>query len=155
MLFRKRSSVKNLLTKANKARILEAIRQTELKTSGEIRVHIEARLKKNNALARASELFYELKMQETDQRNGVLIYIALDDRQFAIIGDEGIHAHVGAAFWDAEKDAVTAYFKQGEFIEGIVSAIVQVGEKLNQYFPHRQGDRDELRNEISIGGAEE
>lgn len=151
MAFRKRSHMKQLLTKANKARILDAIQQAESETSGEIRVHIETTLKNRAAFERATELFYTLNMQQTSQRNGVLLYIALDDRQFAIIGDEGIHERVGAAFWEAEKETISAHFKRGDFIEGIVSAIVQVGEKLKQYFPRQQEDIDELRNEISIG----
>ena len=155
MLFKKQSSLKQLLTESNKAKILDAIRRAELNTSGEIRLHIEPKLKGSSALDRAADVFYELGMHQTAQRNGVLVYVALDDRQFAILGDEGIHAHVGADFWETEKDAMTAYFKRGELIEGMAYAIEQVGEKLKQYFPYQQGDVNELRDDISIGGTEE
>ena len=135
MLFKKPSSVDRLLTEENKQKILTAIQHAEKNTSGEVRVHIEPRVKNESALDRAVEVFYELGMEATKLRNGVLVYVALDDRQFAIIGDQGIHEKVGDDFWDAEKDRMTDYFKQGDIIGGIVYFVEQIGEKLSAYFP--------------------
>jgi uncharacterized membrane protein len=151
MFFKKQSSVEKLLTAANKEKILNAVQQAEKDTSGEVRVHIERTLKKQAAFDRAVEVFEQLGMAATELRNGVLVYVALDDRQFAIIGDEGIYAKVGAHFWDREKDEMTTYFQRGDIIGGIVYFIGQIGAKLKEFFPHRPGDLNELSDEISVG----
>ncbi len=151
MLFRKQSSVKKLLTEENKEKIASAIQQVEKNTSGEVRVHIESNVKKKkSAFDRAVEVFHQLGMQETKLRNGVLVYVALDDRQFAIIGDQGIHAKVGEKFWDKEKEEMTTYFKQDDIIGGIVYFIEQIGLKLKEFFPYQADDVNELSDEISI-----
>jgi uncharacterized membrane protein len=151
MFFRKPSSVNQLLTNENKEKILSAIQQAELNTSGEVRVHIESKLKKQSAIDRAVAVFEQLDMQNTELRNGVLVYVALDDRQFAIIGDEGIHAKVGENFWNNEKDVMMTYFQRGDMIGGIVYFIEQIGAKLKESFPYQEGDVNELSNEISVG----
>lgn len=151
MLFRKQASVKKLLTEENKAKIASAIQQAEKSTSGEVRVHIESKVKKKKSVFdRAVEVFHQLGMQETTLRNGVLVYVALDDRQFAIIGDQGIHEKVGHDFWDKEKDEMSTYFKQDDIIGGIVYFINQIGEKLQEFFPYQKGDVNELNDEISV-----
>jgi uncharacterized membrane protein len=146
----KKSSVKAFLTDANKQAIMDAIAQAEQNTSGEVRVHIESKVKGTSPYDRAVQVFEQLGMTETAQRNGVLVYVALDDRQFAIIGDEGIHAKVGETFWDQEKDQMVQYFAQGDIIGGIVYFIKQAGEKLKSYFPYQTDDKNELSNEISV-----
>ncbi len=151
MLFGKKTSVQQLLTEENKTRVMEAIQQAEKNTSGEIRIHIEPVLKGKTALDRAVEVFYHLGMEATKLRNGVLIYVALDDRQFAIIGDQGINEKVGQNFWDQEKDQMTAYFKHGDVIGGIVYFIEQIGAKLQEFFPYQDDDVNELSDEISVG----
>ncbi len=153
MLFKKKpSSVEKLLTVDNKAKVTSAIQRAEKNTSGEVRVHIESKLpKKTSPLDRAVEVFEQLGMQETQLRNGVLVYVALDDHQFAIIGDQGINEKVGDSFWDAEKDEMTRYFKEGDVIGGIVYFIDQVGEKLKEFFPYQSDDVNELSDEISTG----
>lgn len=145
----KKSSVQQLLTEANKQAIMGAIAQAEQNTSGEVRVHIEPKVKGNSPYERAVEVFEQLGMTATAQRNGVLVYVALDDRQFAIIGDEGIHATVGDSFWDQEKDQMVTYFAQGDIIGGIVYFIGRAGEKLKTYFPYQMDDKNELSNDIS------
>ncbi|MBD3306648.1 TPM domain-containing protein [candidate division KSB3 bacterium] len=151
MRLRKPSPVENLLTDDNKSRILAAIQRAETNTSGEIRVHIERTAKKQAPLDRAVEVFHELGMQDTELRNGVLVYVALDDRQFAIIGDEGINQKVGEQFWEQEKDRMTEYFQQGDIIGGIVYFIDQIGSKLQAYFPYQADDVNELSDDISVG----
>ncbi len=148
----KPSSVDKFLTEETKAKISEAIQRAEMNTSGEVRIHIESRLKKKqSAFERAVDVFEELTMHETALRNGVLIYVALDDRQFAIIGDQGIHEKVGDSFWQTEKDEMLRYFKAGDICGGIVYFIEQIGYKLQEFFPYQEHDTNELSNDISTG----
>jgi uncharacterized membrane protein len=151
VFFRKQSNVEKLLTEENKEKIVSATQRAERNTSGEVRVHIESRTNKTSPLDRAVEVFHQLGMQETRLRNGVLVYVALDERQFAIIGDQGIHEKVGDDFWNKEKDEMTTYFKQGDIIGGIVYFIDQIGEKLKEFFPYQADDVNELSDEISVG----
>lgn len=141
---------KLFFTTSEQARIVEAIRIAELNTSGEIRVHIEAKCE-GNPYDRATILFDELGMQKTNLKNGVLFYLAYLDKKFAIIGDSGIHEKVSQKFWDEEKELMVLMFKKGEFVRGLELAIEQAGEKLKFYFPHQKSDTNELNNEISFG----
>lgn len=142
---------KPLFTTEEKNAIVEAIGSSEAMTSGEIRLHIEAHCKADNVLDRGLEVFYQLKMNETAQQNGVLIYLAYADHKFAIIGDKGINAVVPATFWDGVKEVMAGHFKQGEFLQGVVFAIKETGMHLKQYFPLQSDDKNELSNEISEG----
>ncbi len=142
---------KSFFTAEQNSALVKAISHAENFTSGEIRVHIEARCKTENVLDRTMEVFYKLKMNETAQQNGVLIYIAYDDHRFAIVGDKGINAVVPANFWDGTKEVMREHFKRSEFFEGIEFAITEVGFHLKQYFPLQAGDKNELTNEISEG----
>ncbi|HOP02949.1 MAG TPA: TPM domain-containing protein [Tenuifilaceae bacterium] len=134
----------------DKVRIVNAVKQAELNTSGEIRIHIEDRCK-GNVLDRAADVFAMLKMHKTEQRNGVLFYLALDDKQFAILGDAGINAVVPANFWESIKEEMMAHFKNGEFADGLVKGVEMAGEKLKQHFPYQSDDINELPNDISFG----
>jgi len=128
--------------------IVLAIREAEACTSGEIRVHIEDRLK-TTALEEAKLVFGRLDMHKTQARNGVLILLAPNDKQFAIIGDKGIHAAVEVDFWENERNILLKHFKKGAFCEGICEVIRQVGEKLKSDFPVEDDDVNELPDEIS------
>ena len=133
-------------------RIVAAIRQSEQATSGEIRVYIESRCRFVDPLDRAVELFFGLKMEKTEQRNGVLLYIALKDRQLAIFGDEGIHQKVGTAFWDREIRNMLNAFNAAHFADGIVNIVTEVGNALREHFPYDAAtDRNELPDEIVFG----
>ncbi|CAH1001226.1 hypothetical protein LEM8419_02125 [Neolewinella maritima] len=134
--------------KEEEATIIAAIQAAELATSGEIRVHVEVGARKP-ALQVATRVFGELGMQKTQDRNGVLILLAVDRREFAIIGDEGINKVVPEDFWDTERDLMQQHFKRGEFATGIEKAIQQIGVKLRQYFPYQTDDVNELPDEIS------
>ena len=152
MLFRRQSMAKKFLTEENKEKIARAIQQAEKNTSGEVCLHIECKIKKKKSVfSRAVEVFHQLGMEETSLRNGVLVYVALDDRQFAIIGDQGIHEKVGQDFWDKEKDEMIAYFKRGDIIGGIVYFIGQIGIRLQEIFPYKNDDVNELSDEVSVG----
>ena len=130
--------------------IVEAIRLAEKNTSGEIRVHKEKTTSKV-PFDRALEVFYELKMNETQLQNGVLIYLASADKQFVICGDKGINEVVATDFWDSTKEIMAAQFKQGHFKQGLIDGIAQAGEQLKNYFPWQTDDTNELSNEISKG----
>ena len=131
--------------------IVQAITDAEQMTSGEIRLHIEANCKNENVLDRATEVFFQLKMNETAQQNGVLVYLAYEDKKFAILGDKGINEVVPGNFWDGIKEVMSGHFKQDEFLEGIVFAITETGSHLKHYFPLQAHDKNELTNEISEG----
>ena len=140
----------NFFTKEQKAAIIEAIGSAELNTSGEIRVHIDSSCKED-ALDQAAYIFKKLNMHKTEQRNGVLIYLALNDQKFAIIGDAGINSKVPADFWDKVKDDMLNHFKLGEFSEGLITGIHKAGEKLKAFFPLLPDDKNELPDDISFG----
>lgn len=135
---------------AEERQIIAAIRNAELASSGEIRVHVEVGAKAP-ALDVAHRVFEQLKMHETKDRNGVLILLCVDRREFAIIGDEGINEVVSEEFWNEERDMLQYHFKKGEFALGIANAVQQVGAKLKKFFPYQEDDVNELSDEISYG----
>lgn len=134
--------------KEEETRIVEAIREAERNTSGEIRVHLDDDCK-GPIMEEAIRTFGRLKMHRTEARNGVLIFLATERHEFAIIGDEGIDRVTGEDFWREERDLMQAYFRRGAFCEGLCLAIGQVGEKLKTYFPYQSDDINELPDEIS------
>jgi len=142
------SSVEEFLSPQEEQEIVGAIRAAELATSGEIRVHIE-RHTDSPTLERAQQLFHFLKMDNTKEENGVLIYIAVDDHQLAICGDRGINAKVAVDFWESTKQKMIHSFKKGNFKEGILKGVECAGEKLSSFFPWKHGDENELPNEIT------
>jgi uncharacterized membrane protein len=141
---------KQIFTSEQKQQIVAAICEAEKVTSGQIKVHLEAKCPKE-PMARALEVFHQLGMHKTTHKNAVLIYLAYGDKKFAIVGDSGIHAVVPANFWDGTKEVMKGHFKKGEFLEGTLFAIKEAGSHLQQYFPHQANDTNELSNEISEG----
>ncbi|MBR4088618.1 MAG: TPM domain-containing protein [Bacteroidales bacterium] len=142
--------VKEFIGRDGKLQIEQAIKEAELDTSGEIRVHIESKCT-SDPLQRAVYIFNYLKMYNTQARNGVLIYVAVESRKFAIIGDAGINKAVPDNFWDSIKEGMGAAFSQGKYVEGLANAIKVAGESLKQYFPYRNDDINEQPDEISFG----
>jgi uncharacterized membrane protein len=136
-------------TKEQQAQILACVKEAELETSGEIRVHIETS-HKGDVLDRAAWLFKKLGMHKTAERNGVLFYLAVEDRKFAIIGDAGINAKVHAGFWDDVSELLKKNFKEGKFTEGLSEGILLAGKHLKIHFPHKKDDVNELPDEISF-----
>jgi len=130
--------------------IKQAIMNAELDTSGEIRVHIES-VCKGDVLDRAAYMFKKLGMSKTAERNGVLIYLAVRNRKFAIIGDKGIHNAVPPDFWDSIKLKMLDLFRDGKFCDGLIFAITEAGSHLKKYFPHQMNDVNELPDDISFG----
>jgi uncharacterized membrane protein len=140
---------KEFLAQLDQQRVVEAIRNAERQTSGEIRVHVQP--KGGGDIRRFAEKTFErLGMTRTKLRNGVLLFIATEERRFVILGDRGIHEKVPAGFWDEIAAKLTIRFKNGEFTDGIVDAITAAGEHLKAFFPHAAGDVDELPDEIDV-----
>lgn len=143
---------KEFFTDAEKLRIAEAIRNAEQRTSGEVRIFIENRCRFVDPLDRAQEIFGELKMHETAERNATLIYVAVKDHQAAIFGDEGIHQKVGQKYWEDEVAKMLLYFKKEHLAEGITQIVSDIGEVLHYYFPYdRVTDKNELPDDIVFG----
>ncbi len=145
-----KATARNFFSKEEKLEIKKSILNAELDTSGEIRVHIESNCK-GEVLDRASFLFKKLKMDKTDLRNGVLFYLAINSKKFAIIGDIGINKIVPENFWEETKQLVEGKFKKGEFTQGISEGITSAGYHLKKHFPHHIDDINELSDEISFG----
>ena len=129
--------------------IRQAIMNAELDTSGEIRVHIENTCK-GEVLDRALVIFNNLEMNKTENRNGVLIYLAVKNRKFAIIGDTAIHAAVTESFWDSIRNKMLNRFRENQFTEGLVEAILETGQQLKKHFPYKRDDVNELSDDISF-----
>jgi uncharacterized membrane protein len=126
-------------------RIVAAIKQVEARSRGEIRVHVSDR-SVADAHTAAVAVFDRLGMTRTDERNGVLLFVAPESRSFAVIGDRGVHERCGEGFWPAVAEAVRAEFSAGRFTEGIIAGIEKVGDELARHFPRHRGDTD--RNEL-------
>ena len=143
---------KNLLTPAQEEALVAAIRQAETTTSGEIRVHLEDHCPTPEPLDRAAQVFAELNMHQTAQRNGVLFYLAWQSRQFAVAGDVAINASVPDDFWETTKEAVLAQFRREKYVAGLEAGIRLVGEQLRRYFPYDAAtDENELDDAVSLG----
>lgn len=143
-------NVKEFIGDKGKVLIEQAIKDAELNTSGEIRVHLEGKCS-GDALQRAVYIFNYLKMYNTQARNGVLVYVAVESRKFAIIGDAGINGVVPDNFWDGIKDKMRSNFASGNYVEGLVEAVKDAGESLKKYFPYQTDDINEQPDEISFG----
>jgi uncharacterized membrane protein len=131
-----------------KKMILAAIREAEKNTSGEIRVHLEHRTR-GPVYGHAQKVFQRIGMTKTDQRNGVLIFLAIHDKKFAVLGDVGINEKVPEGFWNDVVQIMQGHFRQNKFAEGVSEAAVRIGEKLKAYFPYHASDKNELSDGIS------
>ncbi len=143
-----KKEIRKFFDEQQEAQIIGAIQEAERNTSGEIRVHIEENCS-GDAVDRATQIFGELNMHETELRNGILFYIATEDHKFSVVGDQGIHQHVHDAFWQEIRDEVIEEFKTGHFAAGLEKGILHCGEALQKYFPYQDDDLNELPDEIS------
>ncbi len=143
--------MKDFLNEEQEKSVIRAIREAENNTSGEIRVHLEAKCEPEDPLERAKEVFGELDMHKTELRNGTIIYVATEDHKIAIWGDEGIHEKVGQDFWDDELELITKYFMADDYETGLREAVLKIGEKLREFFPYQDDDINELSDDISYG----
>jgi len=145
-----KSKVEDFLTAEDEGEIIEAIRIAENNTSGEIRIHLE-KTTEIDPFDRAAEVFDMLHMNNTKQSNGVLIYVAVEDRTLVILGDSGINDVVEADFWESTKDTIISHFKDGNTKQGLVEGILKAGEQLKKHFPYQKDDKNELPDSISVG----
>ena len=139
------------LSKEQERTIINAIKEAETNTSGEVRVHIEEKCKTGDPIERAKEVFAKLKMHETELRNGVIVYVATKDHKLAAWGDQGIHEKVGQQFWEEEIELMKKYFQADDYESGLRDAVLLIGEKLKEHFPYQKDDVNELSDEISYG----
>lgn len=140
---------KNFFTKEEQETIVNAIKTAELNTSGEIRVHIENYCFGNSTI-KAGKVFKKLGMDNTKDRNGILIYIAAVSRKIAIVGDKGIHEKLGSEYWDKIVNGILESFRNNTKGEGLAKGIVDCGEQLKKHFPYQSDDKNELNDSISF-----
>lgn len=140
-----------IINDSDQERIVQAISLAESRTSGEMRLVVERKLKAGDAIARATSFFEKLDMHKTALRNGILIYLAVDDHELAVIGDAGIHQRVSDAFWQTVRDHMVEHFRKGEITNGLLAGIAELGEQLAHYFPRKDDDINELPNDIYFG----
>lgn len=143
--------VRSLLSEVQEQALVDAISQAELYTSGEIRIHLEKSTGNSSAEQRAKQWFGKLGMHKTAEKNGVLFYLAIQDRQLALWAGEGINEKVPADFWQEIIDLMISKFKEGHFSEGLIDGVEKTGKALGEFFPRKDDDVDELSNEISKG----
>lgn len=141
----------NWFTPQENETIVNAIRAAEKRTSGEIRVFIESRCSYVDPVDRAIEVFFGLKMDKTEDRNAVVLYIAMKDHQLAVFGDKGIHEKVGTEFWNKEVNKMLSSFGKKSYTEGIVQIVTEIGDALVSNFPYENEDRNELPDDIVFG----
>ncbi|HVF82225.1 MAG TPA: TPM domain-containing protein [Flavisolibacter sp.] len=143
---------KEFFTAEETQQLVAAIQNAEQRTSGEVRLFIESKCRFIDAFDRAKEIFIQLKMDKTELRNATLIYIAIDDKQAAVMGDEGIHQKVGQEYWKAEVAKMLQQFRAEKLVDGICVAITDLGEALQHHFPYNSDtDKNELPDEIIFG----
>jgi uncharacterized membrane protein len=142
--------LKDFFTAEEQLAIVNAIKEAETNTSGEVRVHIDKTCKED-VLDRAAYWFAKLDMHKTELRNGVLFYLATADHKFAILGDAGINAKVPADFWDETKNLMLSHFKEGRYSQGLIEGILMSGAQLKAHFPYQKNDTNELSDELSFG----
>jgi len=143
--------VRSLLSEEQEQALVDAISQAELHTSGEIRIHLEKSTGNSSAEQRAKQWFGKLEMHKTAEKNGVLFYLAIQDRQLALWAGEGLNKKVPADFWQEIIDLMISKFKEGHFSEGLIDGVEKTGKALGEFFPRKDDDVDELSNEISKG----
>ena len=143
-------NAKKFFSESDQQKVKDAIAHAEKLTSGEIMVHIDDKCAED-VLDRAAYWFETLEMHETALRNGVLFYVAFEDRKFAILGDIGINMKVPTGFWDEVRNTALEQFKAGNYAEGLAQGIKLAGKQLAEHFPYQDDDKNELSDEISFG----
>ena len=145
-------SKKDFFSTHEKQQIVNAIRDAEQQTSGEIRVYVESHCRYVDPLDRAAEVFWMLKMDQTKAHNAVLVYVAIKDKQLALYGDKGIHEKVGDHYWREKTTLILSHMKSGPYADAISKIVFDLGEALRLHFPFDRGtDKNELPDDIVIG----
>ncbi|MBZ0205970.1 MAG: TPM domain-containing protein [Flavobacteriales bacterium] len=147
---KQRIDIEEWLTPEELARVRDAVRAAEKRTSGELRVHLDVAIM-DDVLDHAAFAFNNLGMAKTQERNGVLIYVSVPGRKVAVIGDEGIHAKLGDTYWHDVLKVILEYFREDRFCDGLCAGVELLGEKLREHFPFQRADVNELSDEVSFG----
>ncbi len=142
---------KEFFTSEQQHQMVEAIRVAEKNTSGEVRFFVESKCKYVDPVDRAKEIFFSLKMEQTEDRNAVLLYMAMDDHQLALFADEGIYQRLGTQYWNDEVKKIIAHFTKDNYTGGVCHVISDIGEALKKEFPYESSDKNELPDEIIFG----
>lgn len=145
------SKKKEFFTAGQQKLMVEAIQEAEKNTSGEVRVFVESKCNYVDPVDRAKEIFFSLKMDQTKDRNAVLFYLAMEDKQLALFADEGIYQRLGAQYWNDEVRKIVGSFKKNNHIQGICTVISDIGVALQTEFPYQSDDKNELPDEIIFG----
>ena len=145
-----RIDIEDWLTREELDRVRDAVRAAEMRTSGEIRVHLDVAIMED-VLDHAAFIFEQLEMSKTKDRNGVLLYVSVPGRKVAVVGDSAIHAELGNAYWQQVLDLVLGHFKQDHFCEGLCAGVEAIGEQLRKFFPYQREDVNELSDDVSFG----
>lgn len=144
-------SSQTIMSNAEKKRLVQTIKEIESKTSGEVRVYIEGNCPTADPMERCKELFLHLNMHKTALHNAVLIYLATQDRKYAIFGDSGIYEKAGASYWQQRASVLVEHLRQGNYAQGLEECIVEVGASLAKYFPPTLTNKNELPDDILFG----
>jgi uncharacterized membrane protein len=151
------SWTRQFMSEADFDAVTRAIKAAESRTSAEIRVHLERRVPRRlllgpapDVMTRARHVFRRLGMHKTAERHGVLIYLAVEDRRFAVVGDEGIHGRVGDPHWHRVRDLMADKLRANAPREAIERGVVELGRALAEHYPRRPDDRNELSDEVSV-----
>jgi uncharacterized membrane protein len=142
--------VDEFLTRAERDRVRDAVRNAEKRTSGEVRVHLDAAIMEG-VLDHAAFVFDDLGMKKTKDRNGVLLYVSVPSRKVAVIGDAGIHVKSGQHYWDSVLELVLSHFREGRYCDGLCAGVERIGEQLREHFPYERDDMNELDDDVSLG----
>lgn len=143
---------KPFFTAAEQKQLVDAIRMAEQQTSGEIRIYVESKNPMVDVVERAEEVFYKLKMEHTEHRNGVLLYMAIKHKELALFGDEGIYNATGEEYWKQNVASIIAGITEEKMIESVCNAVLQIGKTLKEKFPYEKNtDKNELPDEIVFG----
>ncbi len=145
-----RVDIEEWLTPSELDRVRDAVRAAEMRTSGEIRVHLDVAIMEN-VLDHAAFVFDELGMTRTKDRNGVMIYVSVPGRKVAVIGDVAIHAKLGDGYWHGVLELILQHFKQDRFSDGLCAGVERLGEQLREHFPYQGDDVNELSDDVSFG----
>lgn len=141
---------KQFFNNEEEERIMAAIGMAETASSGEIRLYVESECA-DSVEKRTVEIFKKLKMHKTRERNGVLIYIAMESRKFAIFGDEGIHKKMGFSYWTTEVATLKTFLVDERIVDGVCQVALDIGEALKAHFPYQSDDKNELPDKPVYG----
>ncbi len=142
---------RQFFTTEQQHQMVQAVQQAEKNTSGEVRIFVESKCEYMDAVDRARDIFFSLKMEKIKDRNAVLLYMAIDDRQLALFADEGIYQRLGQEYWDREAKKMIDSFTKNDYTGGVCVVVEEIGQALKKEFPYQSTDKNELPDQIVFG----